>query len=81
MDDKTHKLKTLGSGVLIGVVGSTISAASNEFLHVPLAFSPMSFKNFLKVAVVSGLSTMGVVWGIEEIKEWKDSRKGSGSKT
>ena len=64
MAEKYVKWQTFGTGALVGVVGSTISMLSNEVIRTPLGFSPMSFKNVVKVGIVSGLSTMGVMWEI-----------------
>ena len=32
-------------------------------------------KNAVKVGIVSGLSTMGVMWGYDEFKDWKKAIK------
>ena len=76
--ERTSKRASLGAGALVGVFGSIISKISREFLNTPLGYSPMSFKSTLQVVAVSGISTVGVVWGIDEYKDWK-SKKGSGN--
>ena len=66
---KTSKWKTYGTGAAVGIVGSITSMLSNEILRVPLGYSPLSFKNFFKVGIVSGLSTMGVMAGYDEVMD------------
>ena len=72
--EKNVKWQTFRTGAVVGVVGSTISMLSNEVMRTPLGFSPMNFKNIVKVGIVSGLSTIGVMWGYDEYKEWKDKK-------
>ena len=68
--EKYAKWQTFGTGAAVGLVGSTISMLSNEIIRTPLGFSPMSIKKVVKVGLVSGLSTMGVMWGYDEYKNW-----------
>ena len=63
---KTSKWKTFGTGAAVDIVGSISSMLSNVIFHLPLGYSPLSFKNFFKVGIVSGLSTMGVMAGYDE---------------
>ena len=63
---------TLGTGVAIGVVGSTLSMIFDELLKIKLGYSSMSCKNFLKVSITSGATTLAVVYGIDEIKKQID---------
>ena len=73
--EKTSNWKTFGTGAVVGIVGSITSMLSNEIIRVPLGYSPLSFKNFFKVGIVSGLSTMGVMVGYDEaMVMWKKEK-------
>ena len=73
--EKTSKWKTFGTGAAVGIVGSITSMLSYEILRLTLGYSPLSFKNFFKVGIVSGLSTMGVMAGYDEaMVMWEKKR-------
>ena len=75
--EKMSKLKTFGTGAAVGVVASITPMLSNEIIRVPLGYSQLSFKNFFKVGIVSGLSTMVVIAGYDEAMViWKKERGG-----
>ena len=58
---KTSKWKSFGTGAIIGVVGSTLSMISYEASRVPLGYSPMSIKNFVKVEISTGFTAMIII--------------------
>lgn len=76
--EKMSKLKTFGTGAAVGLVGSIASGISNEVFRTPLGYSPLTFKNFFKVGIISGLSTMGEIAKYDEAmalwKKEKDER-------
>ena len=51
------KWKSLGTGALIGITASTISAIGGA-AGASLGYSPMGFKNFVKVAITTGVSSV-----------------------
>lgn len=76
---KSSKLKTFAGGAAVGITGSIASMLSNKIFNTALGFSPLSFKNFFKVGLVSGLSTMGVIAGYDEVMSlWNKNDRPSG---
>lgn len=65
---QTEYIKTAGVGALVGITTSLVSWASNEIFHQPLGFSPVSFKNIIKVGLVSGATLTGVIAINEKLK-------------
>lgn len=53
------KWESLGTGALIEITASTLSAIGGA-AGVPLGYSPMGFKNFFKVGITTGLASVGV---------------------
>ena len=58
---------TLGTGIAIGIVGSTFSTLTDELLNVKMGYSHVSFKNRFKITFPSGATTLAVVYGINKI--------------
>ena len=54
-------LKFSGVGAAFGITTALLSGLSKELVNVPLGFSPLSAKNVLKVGVVSGGTTAGLL--------------------
>ena len=61
----------MGVGAGIGLTGSVLSAVSREFINESLGYAPIGIKNTLKVMVVSSVSTLEVLWGIDKYKDMK----------
>ena len=62
----------LGTGVAMGLTGMGISTLSQELIGHKLGYGRMSFKNVFKIAISSGLTTVGVMYAIDRIdKEMK----------
>ena len=49
-----------GTGAVFGITTSVLSGLSNDLVKVPLGFSPLSFKNLIKVGVISGATAAGI---------------------
>ena len=60
------------TGIAIGMVGSTLSMISEEPLKIKLGYSSMSVKNFIKVSITSGATSLAVVYGFDKIKRELD---------
>ena len=61
MTDMKEYLKVSGLGAAFGITTSVLSGISNELVKTPLGFSPLTLKNVLKVGVVSGGTTAGLL--------------------
>ena len=72
-DNKIDFWGSLGTGVAIGVVGSTLSMISDELLRVKFGYSSMSIKNVIKVSITSAVTTLAVLYGLDEIKKQMDN--------
>ena len=71
VSDKKMKIFLKGAG--IGITGSFVSMLSKEITGKQLGYSPMSVVSTVKVAVVSGFSTLGFLAGYDYIEGWKRS--------
>ena len=69
-DYTTNKIKTFGLGAGIGITGSVLSMLSKEITGKQLGYSPMSLGSTVKVAIVSGFSTLGFLAGVDYIENW-----------
>ena len=67
--NNSTKFQLFGIGAATSFVGSSVSSLSNKFLHTPIGFFPMSFKNFVKVSLVSGGSTILVMKTFKKVEE------------
>ena len=77
LHEKMSKMKTFGTGVGVGLVGSISSGMFHEVFNTSLGYLPLSLKNFLKVGITSGLSTMGVIAAYDEFMAWKKGKPDS----
>ena len=68
---KMSKLNTFGAGVGIGLLGSLTSQLFHSIFNISLGYSPMGIKNFFKVGVSSGLSTLAVTALYDEAMAYK----------
>ena len=71
LHEKMSKMKTFGTEVGVGLAGSISSGLFHSMFNTSLGYSPLSLKNFLKVGLTSGLSTMAVIAGYDEFMAWK----------
>ena len=72
MDYTTNKkLKTFVLGARIGITGSIISMLGREITGRSLGFSQMTLGSTAKVALTTGISTLGFLAGVDYIEEWK----------
>ena len=69
VSDKKMKIFLKGAG--IGITGSVLSELSRKITGKQLGFSPMSFVGTFKVALVSGVSTLGFMAGYDYIEGWQ----------
>ena len=69
------KMKTFGTRVGVGLVGSLTSGMFHSLFNTTFGYSPLSLKNFLKVGLTSGISTMGVIATYDELMAWKKKEK------
>ena len=74
--EKMSKMKTFGTGVGVGLVGSITSELFHSIFNTSLGYSPLGIKNFFKVGITSGLSIMLVMEGYDEaMAYWKGREK------
>ena len=70
VSDKKMKIFLKGAG--IGITGSIVSMLSREITGKQLGYSPMTIGSTAKVALVSGFSTLGFLYGYDQIEGWKN---------
>lgn len=63
------KLKSLGTGALIGVVGMSISGITDAVARTKLGYEPFGFINLLKVGVMTGVSSSAVLFLHDKVWE------------
>ena len=68
---KMNKLNTFGTGVGVGLIGSLTSQLFHSLFGVNLGYSLMGIKNFFKVGISSGLSTLAVAALYDEAMAYK----------
>ena len=68
---KMSKLNTFGAGVGIGLLGSLTSQIFHSLFNTSLGYYPMGIKNFFKVGISSGLSTLAVTALYDEAMTYK----------
>ena len=73
--EKMSKWKTFGMGVGVGLLGSLTSQIFNSVFNVSLGYSPMGIKNFFKVGISSGLSTLAITAAYDERMAWNKGDK------
>ena len=73
--EKISKIKTFGTGVGVGLCGSLASELFHSLFNTSLGYSPLSIKNFFKVGITSGLSTMVVIAGYDEAMTYWNEKK------
>ena len=64
-------MKTFLKGAGIGITGSVVSMLSKEITGKQLGYSLMSIVSTVKVALVSGFSTLGFLAACDKIENWK----------
>ena len=72
---KMDKFKTFGTGVGVGLLGSRTSNIFSSIFNTSLGYSPLSIKNFFKVGITSGVSTLGVIALYDEIATYMKKEK------
>ena len=72
---KMSKLKTFGTGVGIGLLGSLTSQIFSSVFNTSLGYSPLGIKNFFKVGISSGLSTMAILAVYDELEAYRKNEK------
>ena len=72
---KMDKLKTFGTGVGVGLLRSLSSHIFSSVFNTSLGYSPLGIKNFFKVGITSGLSTMGVIAVYDELATYLKKKK------
>ena len=68
---KMSKLNTFGAGVGIGLLGSLTSQLFHSLFNTSLGYSPLGIKNFFKVGISSGLSTLAITAAYDEMQVWR----------
>ena len=71
---KMSKLNTFGAGVGIGLLGSLSSQLFHSLFNINLGYSPLGIKNFFKVGISSGLSTLAVTAAYDEIQAYRKNK-------
>ena len=69
--EKMSKLKTFGTSVGVGLLGSITSELFHSIFNTSLGYSPLGIKKFFKVGIISGLSTMLITVAYDEAMAWK----------
>ena len=72
---KMSKLKTFGTGVGIGLPGSLTSEIFHSVFNTSLGYAPLGIKNFFKVGISSGLSTLAITALYDEAMAYKEKEK------
>ena len=68
MPNKKMKIFLKGAG--IGITGSVLSMLTKGITGKQLGYSPMTFGNTFKVAIASGISTLGFMAGYDYVEGW-----------
>ena len=72
---KMSKLNTFRAGVGIGLLGSLTSQMFSSLFNTSLGYSPLGIKNFFKVGISSGLSTIAITALYDEAMAYKGDKK------
>ena len=72
---KMSKLNTFGAGVGVGLLGSLTSQLFHSLFGVSLGYSPMGIKNFFKVGITTGLTTLAATALYDEAMAYKNKEK------
>ena len=65
------KMRSFGTGVLIGVGGMALSGLSNAVCRTKLGYEQIGVVNFIQVGVLTGLSSSLVLFISEKLNIWK----------
>ena len=65
------KLNTFGTGVGVGLLGSLTSELFHSLFGTNLGYSPLGIKNFFKVGISSGLSTLAITALYDEVQKYR----------
>ena len=68
------KMSKFGKGVGVGLLGSLTSQIFHSVFGVSLGYSPMGIKNFFKVGISTGLSTLAVTALYDEAMAYKNDK-------
>ena len=71
---KFTKLNTFGAGVGIGLLGSLTSQLFHSLFGSNLGYTPLGVKNFFKVGISSGLSTLAATALYDEIQAMRKKK-------
>ena len=72
---KMSKWNTFGTGVGVGLLGSLTSQLFHSLFGTNLGYAPMGIKNFFKVGISSGLSTLAITALYDEAMAYKNDKK------
>ena len=75
---KMDKLNTFGAGVGVGLLGSLSSQLFHSLFGVSLGYSPLGIKNFFKVGISSGLTTLAATSLYDEVQAYRKKESPSG---
>ena len=69
------KMKSFGTGALIGVGGMALSGLSNSVCRTKLGYEQIGVENLIKVGVLTGLSSGLVLFAMEKLNIWKGAQR------
>ena len=64
------KMRSFGTGALIGVSGMALSGLSNAVCRTKLGYKQISAVNLIQVGVLTGLSSSLVLFIQENVRKW-----------
>ena len=64
------KMRSFGTGALIGVGGMALSGLSNAMCRTKLGYEQIGVENLIEVALLTGLSSSLVLFVNENARNW-----------